>query len=86
MQLRSDKHQKEGEGQINSTTEKTNKQTNRKDKHLVGTATGEAGRSADAKTVKPKVENVWFPPSYYTLYNAVKKGVQSVKLGYAAVS
>lgn len=43
-------------------------------------------RYADAKTVNPKVENVSFPPSYHTLYNAVKKGVQSVKLGYAAVS
>lgn len=52
-----------------------------------GVGGGRRGRRyADAKTVNPKVENVSFPPSYHTLYNAVKKGVQSVKLGYAAVS
>lgn len=48
------------------------------------------GRNADAKPVKPKSlignRKIMFPPSYITLYTVVKKEVQRVKLGYAAVS
>ena len=47
------------------------------------------GHYADAKPVKPKSllgNRNKNPSSYYTLYTVVKNGVQSVKLGYAAVS